>query len=337
MKKVFVVLAALLLSAICQFAYAAPAVVSGLTGSAQAIPIAGSTRTLKNGDSVNEGDNVTTGDKSSLVLTFEDGQIVALGAKSKMAVTTYKYNEKEPAKSSVLFSLVTGGMRAITGLIGKASPERVAYKAGNATMGIRGTDITFATNGGTNVVMEVYAGKVIFSIITTDLFGGSEKKREITVDVGNGVLSADGKFTTGTIDKINAAVASNRFLADAFKSLNTLSAKAAVDAANAAVQKAADDKVKADAKALKAKEDADKAKSDAEIAAAKKAAAEAAAALLAAEKAAADAKAALALAEAAKAATTTGGPATGAGTPGAGSGAGGSGGGGAFKEPASTK
>ncbi len=334
MKKIFAALLAVALSVICQFAFAAPAVVSGLTGSAQAIPIAGSTRTLKNGDSVNEGDKVTTGDKSSLVLTFEDGQIVALGAKSKMAVTTYKYNEKEPAKSSVLFSLVTGGMRAITGLIGKASPERVAYKAGNATMGIRGTDITFATDGGNKVVMQVTTGQVSFYTVSVDPDGLEERSRPYTVVTNNGILSADGKFTTGTIDQINAKIANNPSFTAVFKSLTTANVKAAVDAAQKAVTKAAEDKVKADAKVLKAKEDADKAKSDAEIAAAKKAAADARDALNAAELAAAEAKAALALAEAAKAATTAGAPintGTGAGS----GGAGGSGGGGVFKEPAS--
>ena len=90
MKKIFAVLIGVALAAISQVALAAPAIVSGLQGTAQAIPIAGSPRALKDGDTVNEGDNVTTGEGSSLVLRFEDGQIVAIGAKSRMAINTYK-------------------------------------------------------------------------------------------------------------------------------------------------------------------------------------------------------------------------------------------------------
>ena len=329
MKKIFSALAVLLLSAICQYAYAAPAVVSGLKGSAQAVPIAGSTRTLKDGDSVNEGDNVTTDDNSSLVLRFEDGQIVAMGAKSRMAITTYKYDAKEPAKGSVFLSLVTGSMRAITGLIGKASPQRVAYKAGNATMGIRGTDVEFATVDG-KVVMQVLNGEVSFT------FNG----KTVSVPGGEGVLAKDGSFTKDTIAAINKAVEKDPALAKALKSVTSSGVDAAVN----------DAKIKADKAAAELKDAKDKA--DAAKTAADKAAA--AAALAAAEKAAADAKAAQALAEAAKAAAdaraaaaaqaaldakgTTGAPAPGPST-GAGTGAGGSGtgGGGAFQPPASGK
>jgi len=179
----------------------------------------------------------------------------------------------------VLLSLVTGSMRAITGLIGKASPERVAYKAGNATMGIRGTDIKFATDAG-NVVMTVTTGKVSFT------FNGNTT----VVVSGQALLTKDGKLTEGMIARINRMVKGNEKLANALNSVSRPAVSAALDAAGDKWQEA-------EFARKKAADLADAAKYRSEID--KQAAA---AALLAAEKAAADAKAALELAKAARAA-----------------------------------
>jgi hypothetical protein len=132
-------------------------------------------RTLRKGDALNQGDTVATGAASSIVLRFEDGQVAALSANSKMAIAAYTYNRAEPAKSNVLLSLVEGGMRAVTGLIGKARPQSVSYRAGNATIGIRGTDVTFALAGG-NLVVTVQNGLISFT------FGG----QTVTVPAGQG-------------------------------------------------------------------------------------------------------------------------------------------------------
>ncbi|MBL8516638.1 MAG: FecR domain-containing protein [Betaproteobacteria bacterium] len=125
----------------------AAAQVSNLTGTAQAIPGAGAPRALKQGDRVNQGETVSTGAGSSIVMTFDDGQIVALTANARLAINTYNYNKEKPAESNVLLNLASGGMRAITGLIGKAKPSNVAYRAGNATIGIRGTDLEIGAGG----------------------------------------------------------------------------------------------------------------------------------------------------------------------------------------------
>jgi hypothetical protein len=135
------------LALMCQLALAQVAVIDALTGTAQAIPGAGAPRALKKGDNVNQGETVTTGAASSVVLRFEDGQVVALTANARMAISSYVYNKAEPAKSNMLLNLAQGGMRAITGLIGKAKPSNVAYRAGNATIGIRGTDLEVGVAG----------------------------------------------------------------------------------------------------------------------------------------------------------------------------------------------
>jgi hypothetical protein len=148
MKKMFAIFAGIVFATLCQPALAAPAVISALTGTAQAIPGAGAPRALRIGDDANQGETVATGENSSLVLRFEDGQVVALTSRSRMAVNAYTFNRTDPAKSNVLLSLLDGDMRAITGLIGRRDPSTVAYRAGNITIGIlRATDVTIAISG----------------------------------------------------------------------------------------------------------------------------------------------------------------------------------------------
>lgn len=226
MKKSIAVFFGLALAALSQFALAAPAVVTDLFGTAQATPASGASRALKNGDSVNERDTIQTGDKSGLVMRFEDGQIAALGANSRMTVSAYNYDAKEPAKSNVLLSLLTGGMRAITGFIGKSRPDKVSYIAGTATIGIRGTDVVFATTGGRNVVVTVLDGRISFKY----------EGKTIEVSAGNAVLAKDGSLTEGTIAAINAALndPANSALKEALLSVNSEAIQNAVQKAAAA-------------------------------------------------------------------------------------------------------
>ena len=151
------------------------AVVTSVTGNAQAQAGTGPSRALRLGDVVNQGDTVSTSAGSSVVLRFDDGQVAALTANSRMQVTTYQYNE--PAQTgNVLLSLVTGGMRAITGFIGRRNPNQVGYRASTATIGIRGTDVMIVTLQG-NVVVTVERGEISFT------FNG----QTITIPAGRGV------------------------------------------------------------------------------------------------------------------------------------------------------
>jgi len=159
MKRLSVILALLALL-FTDFALAAGAVVTSVTGLAQVQSSGNAARVLRQGDEVNQGETVSTGANSSIVMKFDDGQIAALTSNSRMVVSSYRY---DPAGESgnVLLSLITGGMRTITGLIGRRNPNNVAYRAATATIGIRGTDNTTVTDG-ENVLETVFDGAVVF-------------------------------------------------------------------------------------------------------------------------------------------------------------------------------
>lgn len=196
MKKLFAMLVGVIVTMSCQLALAAPAMVSDVKGAVQAIPGAGAPRTLRKGDEINRGETIVTADNSFVILRFEDGQVVGLTARSRLTVNDYVYNQAEPTASNMLLSLINGGMRTITGLIGKRTPTKVAYRVGNATIGIRGTDITGVING-TTIAVTVGSGKIDFT------FNG----QTVEVNAGQGVLTLpNGQIQVTSIADLIAAL-----------------------------------------------------------------------------------------------------------------------------------
>ena len=173
-------------------ALANTATLTAVTGSVQAQAGTAPARALRTGDVVRQGDTIVTGQGSSAVLKFEDGQIAALTANSRMTITAYQYNPTSQS-GNVLLSLIDGGMRAITGLIGRRSPDNVAYRAATATIGIRGTDVTIVTAQG-NVIVTVTEGVISFA------FPG---KPAVVIPAGQGVNArTDGSFQQSAIATI---------------------------------------------------------------------------------------------------------------------------------------
>ena len=195
MKKISAFLA-LVTFLFAGLAFANTATVTSTTGTVQAQTGTAPARVLRTGDLVRQGDTVVTGQGSSVVMKFEDGQIAALTANSRMAISAYQYNPTSQS-GNVLLSLIDGGMRAITGLIGRRTPDNVAYRAATATIGIRGTDVTIVTSQG-NVIVTVTEGVISFA------FPG---KPAVVVPAGQGVNArTDGAFQQGAIAAILATL-----------------------------------------------------------------------------------------------------------------------------------
>jgi hypothetical protein len=193
-------------------AFANTATVTSSTGTVQVKTGTAPARVLRTGDQVRQGDTITTGPVSSAVLKFEDGQVAALTANSRMTVTAYQYNPRTGG-GSILLSLIDGGMRAITGLIGRRTPNNVAYRAASATIGIRGTDVTIVTSQG-NVVVTVTEGVISFA------FPG---RPAVTVPAGEGVNArTDGTFQQGAAQTIIQSLPAD--IQSAIGGISTLSA-----------------------------------------------------------------------------------------------------------------
>lgn len=98
---------------------------------------------LTRGAEVQTGDTLRVGEASNMQVRFTDAGITALRSNSELRIDDYKFEEKTNVGKS-FFSLVKGGMRAITGLIGRHNRDNYAVKAVTATIGIRGTNYVLA-------------------------------------------------------------------------------------------------------------------------------------------------------------------------------------------------
>ena len=99
----------------------------------------GANKILSVRSDVMEGDTLATQQDTYARVKFSDGGEVVLRPGSQLKIDAYAFAESKPASDNVVLSLLKGGLRAITGLVGKRSRDNVAYKTPTATIGIRGT------------------------------------------------------------------------------------------------------------------------------------------------------------------------------------------------------
>ncbi len=84
------------------------------------------------------GDALTTASNSQAQVRFDDQSIVALRPDTQFRVDAYSF--KDPRQNEAgFFSLLKGGFRTITGLIGKTNRDAYKVATPTSTIGIRGT------------------------------------------------------------------------------------------------------------------------------------------------------------------------------------------------------
>ena len=99
----------------------------------------GSERRLKRADQIFSGDTVIVGENAFAQIRFSDGGLIALRSGSQFRVEDYRYEGKEDGNEKAVFSLLKGGLRTISGKIGKQNKENYEMRTPVATIGIRGT------------------------------------------------------------------------------------------------------------------------------------------------------------------------------------------------------
>jgi hypothetical protein len=105
----------------------------------------GDSRELKQGDFVFVNDEIMTGDRSFAVLQFTDGAKVTVRPDSKLVIETYLYAGNDSDEATL--SLVSGGLRVITGAMAKTNPENYKVRTPVALMGVRGTEFSIMLCG----------------------------------------------------------------------------------------------------------------------------------------------------------------------------------------------
>lgn len=92
------------------------------------------------GAKVVAGDTVVTGAGGYVRMEMTDGGEMVLRPESQLKIEAYKYLETKPAEDSFVFRMLKGGLRTVSGFIGKRG-KRDAYQlnTSTSTIGIRGT------------------------------------------------------------------------------------------------------------------------------------------------------------------------------------------------------
>jgi len=99
----------------------------------------GSTKLFSVKSQVQEGDTLSTEQDTYARIKFSDGGEVVLRPGSQLKVEAYSFNKEKPKEDNIFLSMLKGGMRAVTGLVGKRNHDAVTFGAVTATIGIRGT------------------------------------------------------------------------------------------------------------------------------------------------------------------------------------------------------
>lgn len=137
--------------------------VNFIVGEVAAINIAdGSRRVLSKGDLVNSGERLETG-KGRLQIRFTDGSFVSLQPNTVFGLDNYTFAKNKPEEGSLLFNFVRGGMRTVSGAIGKVNRANYKVKTPVATIGIRGTGYAATQEPNGRLMLTVSKGIVNLS------------------------------------------------------------------------------------------------------------------------------------------------------------------------------
>ncbi len=99
----------------------------------------GSSKILAPKSKVEAGDLLATATDTYARVKFTDGGEVTLRPNTQLRIESFTFEQNASGKDSAIFSLLKGGLRTITGLVGKRKPNSYEMRTTIATIGIRGT------------------------------------------------------------------------------------------------------------------------------------------------------------------------------------------------------
>lgn len=133
---------AVVLSALASYAAASSGTITQLSGTLSVRKADGSVRILSQRSTIESGDTVNTERESFAQIRFSDGGQVTLKPNTSVKIQSFRFSEEKPQDDSFVYRLVKGGLRTVTGLVGKRSKDKYELETATATVGIRGTTLS---------------------------------------------------------------------------------------------------------------------------------------------------------------------------------------------------
>jgi hypothetical protein len=152
----------------------------------------GKVKSLAVNSSVEDGDLLVTEKRTYARIKFTDGSEVTLKPASQFRVEKYQYDQSKPKEDAAVFNLVKGGLRTITGQVGKrGDQDSYRMKTPTATIGVRGTvyDVHFCQGSACGAVQPgLYLAVAGGSVVITNDAG---KQTTLQVQAGQFVYVKD--------------------------------------------------------------------------------------------------------------------------------------------------
>ncbi|MCC7682917.1 FecR domain-containing protein [Janthinobacterium sp. FW305-128] len=110
-----------------------------LSGPLMAKKADGKVKILAIKSEVEQGDTLLTEKETYALIKLIDNSEITLKPNTSFVIEQFSYTAEQPDGDHAVFSLLKGGLRSVTGLLGKRNKERFEMKTPAATIGIRGT------------------------------------------------------------------------------------------------------------------------------------------------------------------------------------------------------
>lgn len=155
---------------------------------------------LVKGQAIPIGARITTAADSHAVLTFPDGQVVALGPQSRLLIREFVYLPADLAKSRVLLNLTDGAIFIVMGAIGQRDPGLIQIQVGTKITAqsprrARGNDAGVIVLGIATLV-QVAQGRV-------SLFVASSEQSFALASGARALVQADGSVRMGSPSQVD--------------------------------------------------------------------------------------------------------------------------------------
>ena len=115
------------------------ATVANLSGVLTVRHADGKTKLLAVKSQIEQGDTLITENNTFARLKFTDASEIVLRPGTEVRVDKFSFDQNKPEGDSLIINMIKGGMRSVSGLIGKRNRDVVQYVTPTATIGIRGT------------------------------------------------------------------------------------------------------------------------------------------------------------------------------------------------------
>jgi hypothetical protein len=111
-----------------------------VTGDVRVISRDGAPRAAQREAEFREGESIITGAGALAQLRMFDGALMSVRGDTEIKLERFSYAGEQDRHASFLMSVLKGGLRTITGVIGRQNRDRYRITTATVTLGVRGTD-----------------------------------------------------------------------------------------------------------------------------------------------------------------------------------------------------